>query len=376
MMRHIDVDWAEPTFWEKFRLLFFSLLALLIMSVLGAVFIGADGIMRMIGLKDDAFKSTLKVLVEPENVRLYLDHVETENPLASGISWARGTEHVIETEHPSYITEKVIIRIPLQPDGSPEIVKSSDSVTVTQAPETLTLVFKLRPEFIKMTIRSKPTGALIEINGTSTNKKTPLDYEFKTGETFKIVAAKEGYEPISRDFEVPFFVADDSITLELKKKQKTTQLPPKKETPSNAKQQVTGKLQVKSNYPVDVYSGSKRIIQNKASAIATLNVGNHSIRIVNSRYLLNDTQTISIKKNETSTITIESPGKMVLNSQPAGARVIIENREIGVTPGTFEVAPGLYNVGFQWDNCPDSQSQWIKVVSSQTRRIPTVRGCQ
>ncbi|MBN1879380.1 PEGA domain-containing protein [bacterium] len=374
-MNRLDVDWSEPTFWEKFRLPFFILIVLIIMSSLGAVFLGADGILRMLGLRDDSIRSQLVVSIEPQDASVKLDMVVLEKPIQIPVTWTRGSEHILDAQHPAYLPEKLLIRIPADPQKPPEIVGRSDQADIVFSPEKIEARFSLTPEFVKIKIKSKPSGAVIEIDGVSTNKTTPMEYELKTGETVKIKAVKDGYETATFELNVPGKGLSDPVILNLNKLPKEESSQKNSKKTSSTKEEKKGKLDIRSSYPVDVYVGSKRVIQDKKSASVQVSSGKQIVRIVNPDYLLNLEQSTTIKPGKTESIILDPPGKMALSSDPPGAMVSVANHEIGRTPGTYEVAPGLYKVEFRWSQCSDAQSIWVKVVSGQTRRIPVVKGC-
>lgn len=377
-MNRLDMDWSEPTFWERFGLLFLILFVLVIMSVIAAFFIGPDGILRMLGLKDDSIRGELSVTVAPENAVVRVDMAELEPPYRRSIEWPRATEHSIDAVHPAYLPEKLIIRIPADPQSQPEIIGQSENARLSMTDDGIEVQFNLVPEFLKVKIQSKPSGAAVEIDGIATNKTTPMEYELKSGSTVKITVEKSGYEKTTIDYDVPQRTAEKPVVLVLKKSQKPTPMPTpagKKTTSKPVPAESTGTIQVKSPYPVDVYSGSKRLIQNRKDSSASVSTGKHTIRVVNPDYLLDMEQTVTVKAGKTHSIVIDRPGKMSLSSTPSGAAVIVDGREIGKTPGTFEAAPGLYKVEFKWSQCSETQSVWVKVVSGQTRRIPPVKGC-
>lgn len=375
-MNRLDMDWSEPTFWERFGLLFLILFVLLVMSVIAAVFIGSDGIFRMLGLKDDAIRGELSVTVAPENAVIKVDMVELEPPYRRSVEWPRATEHSIDAVHPAYLPEKLIIRIPADPEGQPEVIGQSENARLSFTEAGISVQFDLVPEFLKVRIQSKPSGASVEIDGVPTKKTTPMEYELKTGSKVKITAEKSGYEKTTVEYDVPQKIADTPVVLNLKKAQKPTPVPAGSKTASTpVPAESSGKIQVKSPYPVDVYSGSNRLIKNRKDSSASISAGKHKIRVVNPDYLLDMEQTVTIKAGKTHSIVIDRPGKMSLSSTPSGATVLVDGKEIGKTPGTFEAAPGLYKVEFKWGQCPETQSVWVKVVTGQTRRIPPVKGC-
>lgn len=383
-MEHLDTDWGETSFREKFRFLIFIFIVLLSMAILAYLFLGSDGILRMIGLKDKTFKFALSVEAVPTDSSVQLNSAPIENPARSPVSWSRGNSYRIEASHPAYYSEYIIINVPLTPNTPPEIIPVLDSVNFIFDQTALEIHFNLKPEYIKMSIESNPSGASIEIDGVSTKKTTPMEYEFKTGQSVKISATKTGYQQKVMDFRVPDFPPEKPLMLELKRNPSPSPTPapkpgskptPKPSAKPTPKPPSEGSLQMNSDFPIDVYLGSRKIIAGKTKATVSLPVGKHKLRLINSTYLLNIEQTVTIAEKRTHTITLDSLGKVMLESTPPGATIEVDGHVLGKTPGTFEVYPGLYNMRFIFDRCNDEQSIWVKAVSKRTRKIPTVRGC-
>lgn len=370
-MEHLDADWTEPSFREKFRLVFYILIVLLAMATLAFFLIGPEGILRMIGLKDDTLNLMLSIETLPSDAHLSINNVFIENPVQKSVSWQRGSNYRIDASHPSYLSEYVLISIPQASEALPGIQPGSAAVDAILKPDSLHIRFDMRPEYLKIRIESKPSGASVEIDGIDTGRTTPMEYEFKTGQKVNIVAVKSQFEPAKVEFEVPFFQPDKPLALELKRKVAPT--PASQPTPKPAPM---GSLRINSDFPVDVYHGSRKIIAGKKQATVTLAAGQQALRFVNTAFLLDDTQKITITANQSQTVSIDPPGKVILESIPPGAIIEVDGHILGHAPGSFELYPGLYNMRFQFEHCDEKPSIWVRVVSRQTRRIPAVRGCQ
>lgn len=374
-MEHLDTGWEEPSFREKFRFLIFVFIVLLSMAALSVFLLGTDGILRMFGLKDKTLQITLSLEAIPHDSSLELNNVSVDNPLLSPVSWPRGNSYRVDASHPAYYPEYVLINIPLAPNTSPEILPSSEGIDIILDQDLIEIHFQLKPEYVKVSIESKPSGASIVIDGIDTKKITPLEYELKAGQSVKIEVSKAGYQEATTEYQVPDFPPEKPLEFELKRKPSPSTATPKPSSKPTPKPPPEGSLQVNSDFPVDVYRGSSKIIAGKTRASVRLPTGKHTIRLVNSTYLLDIDQTVTIIEKRTHTITLDSLGKVILDSNPPGAIIEVAGHTLGKTPGTFEVYPGLYNMRFKFDQCDDEQSIWVKAVSKQTRNIPAVRGC-
>jgi hypothetical protein len=370
-MEHWDSDWTEPSFGEKFRLVFYIFIVLLTMAVLAVFFIGPEGILRMIGLKDDTLNLTLTIETVPSDVHLHINNVLIDNPVQGPVSWQRGSNYRIDASHPSCLPEYILISIPPASDAEPLIQPGSDAVDAILKPDSLHIRFDMRPEYIKIPIESKPSGASIEIDGINTGKTTPMEYEFKTGQTVTIIASKSQFEQAEKAFQIPYVPPEKPFVLELKRK--TAPSPVEQPTPRPAP---TGSLRVNSDFPVDVYHGSRKIVSGKKQATVSLAAGQQTLRFVNTAFLLDDVKKITISANRSQTVSIDPPGTVLLESAPPGAIVEVDGNIIGRAPGTFELYPGLYDMRFRFEQCDEEPSIWVRVVSGQIRRIPAVRGCQ
>lgn len=361
-MNHLDNNWTENSFWDQWRMALIFGFVLLAMAVIGTIFVGADGILRMFGLLDDAYKARLSIAVEPADAMVQLDFTTVEHPVSQTVEWDRSTEHVIEVQHPAFRPEKIVISVPESPASLPVSHSHSEASRVEISPDVIDVRIALVPEYIPIRVESRPDGALVTVNGIETGKTTPLTHEFVTGETAHLIVSRKGYMTREVDYNVPDHVPDQPLVFELEKK-------PEPREPR-------GRLAVKSEFPVDVYSGKRRIIARRKSATAVLKPGRHRIRLVNDDFLLDETRDVQIKDGHTHTIALEPPGTMILETEPPGAEVAVGNIRLGTTPGTFIVAPGLYNVVFKWEQCDDAESRWVKVVAEQTRRVRRVNGCR
>lgn len=361
-MNHLDTDWSDSSSNDRLRLLIISGLVLVVMIVLGSLFVGTDGLLKMIGLKSNNFQGSISISVEPDDAQIRLDFQQVSAAAPLEISWQRGTEHVIDVTHPSFLTEKLSIRVPESPDEPLEFSRAASNITIDAETSDVTIQFAMISEFVTRTIESKPSKAAIEINGIDTGKTTPMEFEFRLNEPVKIKAQRKGYEPAGITVTVTNPENSEPFKLVLKKKSQP--------------RSPHGLLKVSSKYPVSVFEGKKRLIRNKKNSTVRLTPGTHTLRVVNAKYQLQQSETITVKDGKTHRITIEPPGKVNLKSSPAGAEVIINEHLIGTTPGDFQLAPGLYNVLFKWDHCDETVSQWVKIVSGQSRNVPTVKGCQ
>jgi len=361
-MNHLDNDWTESTLWERWRIFFILVFVLIAMIIAAAVFLGPDGVLRMIGLMDDAYRSRLTVQIEPADATVQLDFKTMELPLDTAIEWDRSTDHVLQAEHPAYRTEKIVFSVPENPESLPVYKGAAGAGRITITPDGISVRIDMIPEYIPLEIDTRPSGAEIMIDGADIDRTTPLTYELETGATVTIRATKEGYEPLETTYTVPDTSPGVPVVFELEA------IP----TPK----QPEGRLVLSSPYPVDVYSGRTLIISGKKAATVRLKAGRHSIRVRNDTYMKDETQTIRIRDGATVRIVPEPLGKMRVESSPSGAVVSVEGKKLGTTPGTFPVSPGLYNVTFTWDQCEDTQSRWVKIVSGQTRRVPRVTGCR
>ncbi len=369
-MEHFNAGWTEQNPDQKSRLWVFVIIVLGIMILVASILIGADGLLRMFGLKDDALKLELNVQAFPDDAQLYMNNSLIDNPASFSVSWLRGSQHTFEAYHPEYISDNLIVQVPVATDVMPQLIYDSQNISTDLSSELLKITFNLQPEYLTLSVVSEPPGAAISIDGIQTNHRTPMDYAFKTGDTVTITATLDGHKTATKEFQIPLQSSDTIIAINLERD--ATPVPSRPtQTPVP-----TGTLRVSSEFPLDVYTGSRRIVNQRRQADVTLNAGRHNLRFVNRGYLLDHEMTVTISANRVYPVTMDSPGKVHLESIPTGADVMVDGYKLGNTPGTFSLYPGLYNVSFIFETCDDVQSIWVRVVSGQTRRIPAVRGCQ
>ncbi|MBN1296316.1 PEGA domain-containing protein [bacterium] len=361
-MNHLDNDWQDNSFWDRWRMMVIFGVVILVMGGFGAFFLGADGIMRLTGLIDDSYQGALDIRIQPADAILLMDYQSTQHPVTRTIEWSRPSDHVFEITHPAYQAIKIVIHVPESSGEIPVVTVNPSPEAVTIAEESITIDAIMKPEFVPIEIRSKPSGASIAIDGMDTGKRTPMTFELPAGGSVRITVHKEGFDSVDTTCTVPDLGPGEPVVLVLKEQ-------PKPREPQ-------GKLLVKSPYPVTVLSGSKQLSTGKKSFSTHLKPGRHTIRTVNTEYLLDQTDTITIRDNQTSTITVDEPGTLIVESEPSGADVTAGSHRLGKTPGTFSVAPGLYNIELTWSSCDDTQSQWVKILPGQTRRLPRVFGCR
>jgi len=359
-MNHLDNDWSESSFLERWQTVLLLVFVLFAMVTCAAFFLGTDGILKIFGLVDDTFHGTISIETSPSEAVIEVDFQSYSNSETREIDWAQGTDHIVEVRHPAFLSEKMIIHVP--GDSSPLVSNSTDNMKFKIVENAITITANLVSEYLSGKIKSSPKGASITVNKVDTRQKSPMNFEFRVGDVYTITAEKKGYEPRTVEFKIDDFDSDSTVTLKLKKK-------PKPDIPQ-------GRLVLSSDYPVNVYRGSKLLIRNKKAATVFLKPGTYSIRTKNKKYLLDETQSIKIRDKKTSKISLDPAGSIIIETKPAGAEIYVDETFLGNAPETFQLAPGLYNIVFKWDNCEGTENRWIKVVSGQTRKIPLVRGCQ
>jgi len=361
-MNHLDNDWSESSFLERWQTVLFVFLVLFAMIATSAYFLGTNGILKIVGLVDDTFHGSLTITVSPDNAILQVDFQSCENGESKEVSWSRDTDHIISVNHPAYKSEKFLIHVPKEKEQLPYVSNASDNIRFEISDNHMAATITLVSEYVSRQIKSKPAGVSISINQVDTGKKTPMSFEFKTGDKYTIVADKKGYEPKTIEFKADNSNQNTPVFINLKRI-------PKPKIPQ-------GKLILRNSYPVNIYSGSKLLIRNKKAATIFLKPGTYNLKISNSKYFLNNSQTVKILDGKSVRISVEPPGSVEFKTSPSKAEVYIDEKKLGVTPGTFKIAPGLYNFVFKWDNCEDTESRWIKVISDELRTVPLIRGCK
>jgi serine/threonine protein kinase len=366
MHPELDTELDKPHLLEKLRFPMIVLFILLASSGITYLFLGLDGVLRIAGMDANEYTAHMVISVEPEDAKIELDFMPTEtNPADLDLVWQLGSNHVVKLTHPSHQSVTLMLKTPEDKSSNIKLDKTHPGVILDNSSSGYHLSVKMIPEYREVSIRSTPPGVQIRINEVDTGKTTPMKFLFSTEKDSIIHAKKSGYESTETIYRPDPFSASNHVELNLKKIKKPTPVPVPK-----------GKVTVKSPYPVTVYSGNRRLFKNITQKSFYLPIGTRTLRIANRAFLLNVEKTVKVTSNGNQIIQIEPTGTMIVDADKSGCVVYIGDMELGMAPGSFELAPGLYNVIFKWDDCPDVVSKWVKINSKQNKRVPKVQGCR
>ncbi|HRT37680.1 MAG TPA: PEGA domain-containing protein, partial [Caldisericia bacterium] len=233
----------------------------------------------------------------------------------------------------------------------------------------LLLTFSLYKEklpFISglLKIDSDPQGAEVLINN---EKKgiTPISISLKEG-SYEVVVKKDSYE----DFEKKDVHIEKNKTLDLGVI-KLTPLPSYatlevETTPTNAKLYINGEEKGLTPYTVD-----------------KLKPGEYEIKITKSGYE-DYKDKITLKDNENKTMKIQlskisvtppppSYGFLSVDSDPSGANVYVDNKNIGKTPiKSYQLEPGSHTIKLSLDGYNDYISN-VTISSNSTKNLGKIK---
>ena len=348
----------------------------LIMMSLGGVFLfGWAGILKILGLAETEFHGALTVKLIPSDATMQIDFVDqTELTKPINIAWPFNSSHGVLISHPDY--KAVSFNLVAPPDSTGDItVNPADTtgVSIVQTERKITLDVHLSPQYLKISVKSTPKGAKVFVNGVDTQKTTPFEFPFDVDSDSTVRFLKEGYEPLETSFRPNASKPDAGLSVELKKSSGTVvDKGPNEPTPAPA----TGRVIIKSSYPVTIASAKGVLASSVKEKTVVLLTGKQTLKITNPDVFLDLSKTVQVTDSKPVTINIEPLGKMIVEADPPGCKVSINDQVLGTAPGQFELAPGLYNVMFKWDQCEASESRWVKVVSEQNKKVPKVMGCK
>jgi len=363
----IESVWRKKSTWEKLRFPLVVITILLISGALSYYMLGGEGLQRLLGVKSDLFETNISISVEPKDAIIELDFKTSEqNPISRSCLWQPGTKHILSITHQAHRPIKLLLQAPNMEDNEELIIADiPKNIQFSKTDSGYTFKILMIPDYMKIPIESNPSGVGVFINDIDTKSITPMVFSFQTDKQSTIRAEKKGYKTSSTVYQPDPFSTGNKVIIELNKIKPPTPKPVPK-----------GKILVRSTYPVDVYRGNKRLYRNISSKSLYFPEGSIKLRFINKKYCLNRTETINVRVNKTRTITIKPTGVMITDADPPNCKIFIQDIEIGTAPGQVELAPGLYNVIFKWEDCEDVISRWVKINSQQNKRVPKVFGCR
>jgi hypothetical protein len=305
-------------------------------------------------------------------------------PVSKEVVWPFNSNHTISVSHPAHQEETISITTPS--DSDHDLIFNTQAKTGVQwkkGPNGYTISIRLIPNYLKVWVRSKPPGAKVFINNVNTQKVTPFEFSFATGTNSQVRFEKDGYENMELAFLPDPFKPIEPLAATLVKSQLPTPTP----VPASAKDQPKptstavpkpqqGKLQIKSPFAVDVYSGKKKIASKVTQKTIMLPAGKSTLVFKNETAFVEISKTVTIKPDKIESVTLDALGRMIVDADPPGCEVMIMDKSIGTAPGEFELAPGTYNVSFVWKDCEKKVSQWVRISSEQNKRLPKITGCK
>ncbi|MBN1355647.1 serine/threonine protein kinase [bacterium] len=362
----LDTEYRGSRFLEALRFPMIVLFILLIAAGSTYFILGKDGFLRLIGIAPGIFETQISIRIEPEEAAIELDFIPIDSsPSVQDIAWQYGSSHNLSISHPACQPVNLILTVPMTDTGPMMLESPPPEATLTVSRDGYVLSVQMVPEYLSVRIRSNPSGARVFIDSIDTGKHTPTEFSFQTGAESVVELHQDGYAPTRQTFTADPHLKTNLIELSLEKLPSPTSIPVPK-----------GRIRVNSPYPVDVYSRNRVLSRGIQDKTFTLTEGTHKFRILNEEFLLDSEHTVTVKQNKIHQISIEPTGTMIVNADQPGCRVYIQDKEIGTAPGRFELAPGLYNVTFKWDDCPGSVSRWVKIISGQNRSVPKLQGCR
>ena len=350
-------------------------LVLIMMSLGGVFFFGWEGILKILGLAETEFHADMTVKIIPADATMQLDFVDqTELTKPISIAWPFNSNHGVLISHPDY--KAVSFNLVTPSDSKGEVTVSpadTTGVSISQADRKIALDIHLIPQYLKVSVKSSPKGAKVSVNGVDTQKTTPFEFPFDVDSDSTVRFQKDGYEPLETSFRPNPVKPEAGLSVELKKAVGSAA---EKEPGEPTAAPATGRVIVKSPYPVTIASSKGVLASAVKEKTIVLLTGKQTLKFTNPDYHLDLSKTVQVTDSKPVTINLEPLGKMIVEADPPGCKVYINDHELGAAPGQYELAPGLYNVIFKWNQCEATESRWVKVVSEQNKKVPKVMGCK
>ncbi len=314
-------------------------------------------------------------------------NIQVEDPTVSrqhAVIYFKNNNYYIKdlkSENGTFVNDKKVDETILKPNDvigigkylveftilSPETVGVSPSIlypiiAIFSVLAILLIVFFAKPTSTLtglLKIDSDPQGAEVLINN---EKKgiTPISISLKEG-SYEVIVKKDSYE----DFEKKDIHIEKNKTLDLGVI-KLTPLPSYatlevETTPTNAKLYINGEEKGLTPYTVD-----------------KLKPGEYEIKITKSGYE-DYKEKIALKDNENKTMKIQlkpitptptiSYGSLSVDSDPSGANVYVDNKNIGKTPiKSYQLEPGSHTIKLSLDGYNDYISN-VTISSNSTKNL-------
>lgn len=346
-----------------------------LMALGGVFFFGWEGILKIIGLAETEYHASLMINAIPSTAKVQVDFVDQPADSAeTAIAWPFQSKHSITLAHPDFKAVSFDLIAPPDSNGLCTLQPSEVAgVTLDHQDRKINISVKLTPQYLKLPLKTNPKGAKVSVNGVDTQKTTPFDFSFDVDSESTIVFEKDGYERKEMKFQPDTTKPSAGVAVELKKLATT---PDQNKPDSEGSPAATGRVIIKSPYPVTIASSKGILASSVKEKTVVLLAGKQTLTFTNPDYLLNISKTVTVSDAKPVTINLERLGTMIVDADPPGCKILIDDKTLGVAPGQFELAPGLYNVVFKWEQCEATESRWVKVITEQNKKVPKVMGCK
>jgi predicted Ser/Thr protein kinase len=255
------------------------------------------------------------------------------------------------------------LRIPVrsQPMGAAVLVDGKDSGIVTNGelvlvpplPQQVALTFRkaghrdetrtvrlplpaadvvsvtLQAEASAVSVRSRPPGASVTVDGEPVAGTTPLELKLDTKAAHKITLALDGYE--RRELSVAAGESPSDLEVALEK------LPP------------PGEVTVVSAYPLDVFWRGRPLARGALSPRVQVPGGRQVLTLVSAPLFLRDDVTVEVAAGGEVSVEAPGTGRISVRAQPDNCKIFFDGAFVDYPPILDRpVAAGRHTVAFVW----------------------------
>jgi hypothetical protein len=178
----------------------------------------------------------------------------------------------------------------------------------------------------KVTILTNPPGADLIVSGNPIGKTNVVLEKISPG-AHKITIIKDGFQPVEKSIEV-----DRDLIFSFVLKKKTADITIR----TNVRE---GRLFLNDKEFQEISSGSTNV---------TVNVGEtYNIKIDSPRYFPSERKILVTPTDTDIDVSLQLtpfPSTISVVSDPSGAEIYLNDRSYGVTPKSFTIQPGLYEI--------------------------------
>ena len=230
----------------------------------------------------------------------------------------------------------------------------ADASRIIDLQEAMRLSFSLQPQIYELTVTSNPGDAQIRVNNVDQGRTSSI-LELRRGVPYSIEILKDGYYPWKKD-----------ITIERNEVLSADLVSTAEAAPSTL---------IISSIP----TGARVFVNNQYAGSAPMEQvvrpGNYTVRIEADGFTpLTQNVEVSDGAEQRLQFTLEPEEQaLTINSEPAGARVLLNGFEAGSTPYTGSFSPGFVTVRLELEGY-DPVEETIDIQDQAITRTFSLQG--